>query len=204
MPSKTSTWRQALAVLAVVVPICWAWPGRTAAVGGVDFPARIQRDGVPLVLVGVGLREATLLRVDVYALGVYAPTRQCDGAALLAGDEPGLLRLDFLRTVSAARLRDELADSFARRLPADAAPDLAGRVQAFLALLSADAHAGTRVELAYRPGHGTALSVDGVPRGAVPGPDFRRLLWSLWFGASPCCPEVLEGVRATCSGAGDA
>jgi hypothetical protein len=173
----------------------WAVP-----IAGVSYPERVELADHALALVGVGLREVTVFRVDVYTLAVYAPRPTCDLALLPERDEPSLLRLDFLRHVSAEQLRRELGDSFARRMPADAAPELRTRVQAFLALLDGDTRSGTRVEVSYEPGAGTRLLVDGAPRGTVPGADFKRLLWSIYFGTPPCCPEVLDGVRSTCRG----
>ena len=53
-------------------------PACAAELAGVVMPEQVTVDGKTLVLNGLGLREATFLRVDVYVAGLYLEEKSQD------------------------------------------------------------------------------------------------------------------------------
>ena len=66
---------------------------------GVDFPAQAQVDGGTLTLNGLGLRQATIMKVNVYVAALYVAKVSSDPHALLGANTPKELILPFLRNV---------------------------------------------------------------------------------------------------------
>jgi hypothetical protein len=69
------------------------------------FPDRIHAEATPLTLNGLGLRQATLLRVNVYVAALYLACKSTDATAILGSTIPKKLVLHFVRDVDAAELQ---------------------------------------------------------------------------------------------------
>jgi hypothetical protein len=68
---------------------------------GVNFPDQAQVEGSSLTLNGLGLRQATALKVSVYVAALYVAKSSSDANALLASNTPSELILQFVRNVGA-------------------------------------------------------------------------------------------------------
>src|SRR5450432_2202122 len=78
----------------------------TAAAGskecqGISFPDQIQSDGSALTLNGLGMRKATIFKVNVYVAALYVAKTSADANALLGAASPYELILHFVRNVDA-------------------------------------------------------------------------------------------------------
>jgi hypothetical protein len=65
----------------------------------VSFPTTMQAAGGALKLNGLGLRQATFLKVDVYVAALYVTETSADAAEILEADSPKHLILHFVRVV---------------------------------------------------------------------------------------------------------
>ena len=65
----------------------------------VKFPDRTVVDGSPLTLNGLGLRQATMLKVNVYVAALYVTKPSADSDAILSAPPPKQLILHFVRGV---------------------------------------------------------------------------------------------------------
>ena len=65
---------------------------------GVNFPDQMQVEGTSLSLNGVGLRQATMLKVNVYVAALYVTKTSSDANTLLASPVPSEMVLQFVRT----------------------------------------------------------------------------------------------------------
>src|SRR5690242_20244220 len=68
---------------------------------GISFPDQAQVGGTALTLNGLGLRQATMLKVSVYVAALYVAKTSSDPAAIVASNSPKELILQFVRDVSA-------------------------------------------------------------------------------------------------------
>ena len=70
----------------------------------VSFPEQVQSEDGTLTLNGLGLRQATFLKVDVYVAALYLARTFTDADAILESNTPKELTLHFVRDVGRADL----------------------------------------------------------------------------------------------------
>src|SRR5260221_10330987 len=89
---------------------------------GVNFPDQAQVEGSNLMLNGLGLRQATAFKVNVYVAALYVAKTSSDASAILGATTPSELILQFVRNVGADDLRKGWSEGFEKnskdKLPA--------------------------------------------------------------------------------------
>src|SRR4051812_45530354 len=103
--------------LLVSLGVCGWLLGATAHLGaageleGVKMPDTKIVAGKNLVLNGMGMREATMFKVDVYVAGLYLESPSQDASAIL--NSPGVKHVDlhFVREVEAKDIREAWSKS---------------------------------------------------------------------------------------------
>src|SRR2546428_6400950 len=102
---------KAVAVL-VLLTLSVAAQATAGDLAGVTLPDQIQVDSRTLVLNGMGLREATFLKVDVYVAGLYLETKSSDPGAIIHSDQAKRLVMKFVRAVGRKDLVKAWDESF--------------------------------------------------------------------------------------------
>ncbi len=174
------------------------WPARpvaAAACRGVEFPERIEVEGTPLVLNGLGIRKATFLKVKVYVAALYVPAdvRAGDARSIIASPGPMKLVLHFVRNVGARDIRDAFADGFKAEGGGRVPAALASRV-AMLAGWVQDMRSGEPMTFVRIPGRGVEVDLGEQAVGTVPGEDFAQALFAIWLGDHPPNAELKTGL----------
>jgi len=159
---------------------------------GVNFPDQLQVEGSSLALNGLGLRQATAFKVNVYVAALYVAKASADPAAILGSSAPSQLILHFVRNVDADDLTKAWDEGFARNSKPQL-PALKERI-AQLNGWMADIKTGQRMTFLFKPGAGVQVDVNGVVKGMVKGEDFAKAFLSIWLGASPPNPEIKTGL----------
>ncbi len=159
---------------------------------GVDFPEQVQVEGVSLALNGLGLRQATLFKVNVYVAGLYLAQISPDAEAILESITPKKLVLQFLRDVGKKDLNKAWDKGFADNAP-DLLPALQDRVDLLTSWMS-DMTAGQQLVFTYMPAAGIEVNVNGSVQGMIPGNDFARAFLSIWLGSQPPNPGLKTGL----------
>jgi long-chain acyl-CoA synthetase len=181
--------------LIAVIGVLMAWSaeiGHAKQCSGVAFPDQAQVNGSTLTLNGVGLRQATMLKVNVYVAGLYVAQPSTDPAAILESPAPKELVLHFVRNVGASDLRKAWDEGFAANAK-DQLPALKERVDTLKGWM-ADMKSGERITFVHVPGAGIKVDVGGATRGTVKGDDFARAFLSIWLGAHPPNPDLKTGL----------
>ena len=150
---------------------------------GVSFPDQLQVEGSALVLNGLGLRQATILEVDVYVAALYTATASSDPDAILGSTSSKQLVLHFVRNVGAADLNKAWEEGFEANAKAQL-PALEERVETLKSWM-ADMKTGERLTFTHKPGGGLQVDVGGTTKGTIKGDDFARAFLSIWLGAHP-------------------
>ena len=159
---------------------------------GVSFADQIQMEGSTLALNGLGLRQATVFRVNVYVAALYVAKTSNDPKALLGADTSSAMILHFVRNVAAGDLRKGWTEGFEKNAK-DQLPALQERI-AILNGWMADVKSGQRLTFIYKPGTGVQVDVNGVVKGTVKGDDFAKAFLSIWLGADPPNPAIKAGL----------
>lgn len=144
-----------------------------------------------LVLNGLGLREATLFKVDVYVAGLYMPKQSSDPEYVLRGDVPKFLELHFVRSVSKGKQVDAFEEGFKKS--ADDYKAIEQRVSRVLSFM-ADVDKGEKMAFVYEPGKGTTFFVKGEDKGTIAGEDLQRALYAIYVGPEPPNQGLKEGL----------
>ena len=159
---------------------------------GVDFPDQAQVDGSSLTLNGLGMRQATVLKVNVYVAALYVAKPSSDPNALLSSTTPTELILQFVRNVGADDLRKGWSEGFEKNAKGQL-PALKERIAELNGWMT-DVKTGDRLTFIHKPGAGIQVDVKGATKGIVKGDDFAKAFLSIWLGADPPNPEVKAGM----------
>ena len=170
--------------------------GANAAQGkeckGVNFPEQAQVDGSNLTLNGLGLRQATAFKVNVYVAALSVAKTSSDPNALLGSNTPSELILQFVRNVGADDLRKGWSEGFEKNAKAQL-PALKERIDTLNSWM-ADVKTGERLTFIHKPGAGLQVDVNGTVKGTIKGDDFAKAFLSIWLGADPPNPEIKVGM----------
>jgi hypothetical protein len=79
---------------------------------GVNFAEQTQVEGNTLTLNGLGLRQATAFKVNIYVAALYVAKVSTDANAILGSNTPSELILQFVRNVGADDLRKAWSEGF--------------------------------------------------------------------------------------------
>jgi len=159
---------------------------------GVSFPDQAQVEGSSLTLNGLGLRQATFLKVNVYVAALYVAAKSSDPGAILASKAPTELILQFVRDVGADDLRKGWQEGFEKNAGSQM-PALKERIATLNGWMS-DVKSGQRLVFVHKPGAGVQVTVNGAAKGTIPGDDFAKAFLSIWLGANPPNPEIKAGM----------
>jgi hypothetical protein len=180
---------RALTILALL--IISTVPVSAGELKGVQMPDQATVEGKILVLNGMGLREATFLKVAVYVAGLYLESKSADANAILGSSQVKRISMHFVRDVSADQMRDAWKESFEKNCPKPCA-ELKDRLTALNSYMS-DLKTGDSMSFTWSPGR-TEVHVRGRSMGVVTGDDFAKVMLSTWMGPSPPNAALKEGM----------
>ena len=155
---------------------------------GVNFPDQAQLDGTNLTLNGLGLRQATVLKVNVYVAALYVVKPSNDPQAILESNTPKELILHFVRNVSASDLNKAWEEGFDKQL--SAFKDHLTMLEGWMT----DMKSGQRLTFIHKPGAGVQVDVNGTVKGTIKGDDFAKAFFAIWLGANPPNPGLKTGL----------
>jgi chalcone isomerase-like protein len=184
---------RALSMLSLVLmgATC-ARPAVAGECAGVSVPDAVSVDGKQLVLNGMGLREATLFKIDIYVAALYVEHRSADAAAIVNSEEVKQLRVRFVRNVS----RDDMLENMRRGFMAGAGANWAALEERFNQLKAwmPALHSGDEFVITYRPNIGIDVQRGNLSLGPIPGKDYADVAFRVWLGDHPPSAELKRGL----------
>jgi hypothetical protein len=179
-------------ILVTMVAALLAFSAMAGELAGVSMPDELDLDGKKLVLNGLGLREASMLKVDVYVAGLYLEQKSSDADAVIASEQYKSIQMVFVRKVKKKSIIKAWDEGFEKNGGADAEA-LAERVATLNSYMT-DFAKGDTMGFTYRPNLGVFVQVNAEPKGQIEGADFARVLLSIWLGPEPPNPGIKEGM----------
>jgi hypothetical protein len=149
----------------------------------------IEADGAShaLTVTGVGLREKTFMKVNVYVIVSYliegTKLEGDQGVALLNLDAPKMIKMDLVRGFSREKLVNAFKEVIEKNYPDQSA--FAADMETFFAYFKADAQEGDELIFTYLPGVGLKTVLNGEKVGVIENFEFVKALWTVWFGEKP-------------------
>lgn len=148
---------------------------------GVTMPGTVDVAGHQLTLNGTALRKKVI--VKVYIAGLYLPEKSQDANAILGGDTPRQLRMQFLRDVDKGKMCDAWDEALKNNTP-DAGEQLKAQFAEVCGYME-DLKKGDVMVFTYVPGTGTTAEVKGSVKGPIAGKEFADALFKAWIGPKP-------------------
>jgi chalcone isomerase-like protein len=159
---------------------------------GVKFAAKDQDAS----LLGVGLRTKTMLKVKVYAIGLYVVDSAVAGSfkgkatspelyrELVAGDFPKKVVMKFVRDVSTSQIRDAFRESLGNAGPkADDWINYFGEIRS-----------GQEIVIGWVPGTGLQTKVAGADKPAINDKAFASSVFGIWLGDKPVQDDLKKAL----------
>lgn len=165
---------------------------RAKELGGTNMPESILIDDKQLQLNGIGLREATILKINVYVAGLYLEQPSSDAHEIVASESVKQVRLGLLRDIPRADLTEQLGSSFRRAAGSDYE-----RLKPSFELMAKwipELHQGDTFSVTYRPELGLEISHGTRRLGSIAGADFARVIFAIWLGDAPPNPGLKSGM----------
>lgn len=159
---------------------------------GINFPEQVQIEDNTLTLNGLGLRQATIFKVNVYVAALYVAQVSTDPQALLGSNTPKELILHFLHNVSDDDLKKAWEEGFAHNTKEQLSA-LHERIEMLKAWM-VDMKSGQQLTFIHKPGAGLQVDVNGARKGTIKGDDFAKAFLSIWLGAQPPNPALKSGL----------
>lgn len=184
--------RAALA-LATCLTASLVTPASARDLAGVTLPEQTTVEASTLVLNGMGLREATWMKIKVYVAGLYVETKSSDTETILNSEFPKRLVFVFVRSVGRKRMIAEWDESLQANLGEDF-PALEERVAMLYTWMPDEVRKGDTMVLTHFPGKGVVVEMKGEAQGTIPGTDFAHALFGTWLGASPPNEALKSGL----------
>ncbi len=153
-------------------------------VGEVEVADSITLGGQTLGLNGSGqrIKKVAFVKIKIYSAGLYLQAQNSDAASILAADAPMAIRL-YITTNKATK--DKLIDAWNEgfeRATAGKTDPIKGEIAKFNALFKKNPKDGDMYEIAYVPGQGITLAMNGESQGAaIAGLEFKKAVFGIWL-----------------------
>jgi hypothetical protein len=178
-----------------LVILTLAWPLAASAITEkktkFEYPDQVTTvcagEEIELTATGVGLREKTFMKVDVYTIVSYvaasADLGEDPGAGLVALDAPKRLQMNLRRSFSREKLINAFVEVIEKNFEDMSA--FAADMETFKAYFDRDAADGDIIVFDYCPANGLATTLNDEIKGVIANPAFSQALWTVWFGPKP-------------------
>jgi len=149
-------------------------------------------------LLGAGLRVKTMLKVKVYAIGLYVSDSAISGplkgkagtpalyTELVNGDFKKKVVMKFLRNVSASQVQEAFRDAL---------KGVGGKTDEWIAYFG-DIRSGQECVIAWTPGVGLETKVAGVDKPAINDKAFAAAVFGIWLGDKPIQDDIKKDLVA--------
>jgi len=164
-------------------------------IGGVRFDDMARLGGRQLPLNGTGLRQVFVIKG--YAAGLYLPERARNATVVLGSPGPKRLQIRPLREVESAQFVKALNDGLRENhseLQMQLLSDRVTQLERTMTQLGT-AQRGDIINFDFTPEGGTAVTLNGIPRGqTIPGEDFYQAVLRIFLGEHPVDRNLKRGL----------
>ena len=163
-----------------------------AEIKGIRMADTMKAGGKTLVLNGLGLRQATILNINVYAAALYLESKSQDADAILASNGPKNLEMVFMRDVEAKDVSKAWTEGFEKNCETNCEA-LKPSLEKLKASMNMDMKKGDVMAISFLP-EKVELLLKGKVAGSVESREFSKTLLRIWLGKNPPNDSLKEGL----------
>ncbi|BCA79300.1 chalcone isomerase family protein [Desulfuromonas sp. AOP6] len=175
---------------AALAMILFTSAGHAAEIHGVQFPDQVHVNGRVLTIKGTAILKWAGL-FSVYVGAFYLPAEV--PADRWRDDVAKKLELSYFREIEGEDF-GKASDKLLRENHSEKDYQILESRLNLLYRLFQDVRAGDRYGLAYSPGGGTELRLNGQILGTIPGADFAVAYFGIWLGDNPISEDFRDNL----------
>lgn len=175
-----------------LITLTLAVPAIAGTRAGVTMPDKVTLGDTTLTLNGMGLREATMLKIDVYVAGLYLENVSSNPSKIIGSNELKMIKLRFKRDVGKGDIIKAWNEGFARNatVPAETLKPQIAQLNSWMPSFAK----GDTLTFIIAPRSGVAVDINGVRKGVIANDDFARSLVAIWLGPNPPTGSLKTGM----------
>ena len=159
-------------------------------ISGVTFPPEMDIKGTSLFFNGCGLREKYTL--DLYVAGLYLDKPTMDANKVINADAAQAIKIVIVSSkVTRDKFNESVKEGFANAAPYKATPD---QIKSFKSFFAAPFKVNDEINMIYKPGKGTLVTINGQFKGIIKGLPFKKALFVIWLGNKPAQAKLKKGM----------
>lgn len=157
---------------------------------GVKFPVKMKINEKIVKYNGSGLREKYFF--DLYVAALYLQNQTSDAKKVINADEEMCIRLKLVSDkVTREKFVETVKEGFSNSTDGKAS---ATEINTFMGYFKKPFKVGDDIILIYKPGEGVSIIMNGEALGTQNGLEFKKALWSIWFGDKPADADLKKGM----------
>lgn len=162
-----------------------------ATLAGVSMPDQVSIENRTYTLNGLGIREVTIFKVDVYIAGLYLERKMTAAKNILRSDAPKYLKLHFVHKTSKSRFRAAWEKGFKKNI----GTNYFLYEDQIKKLLSTMKEMGPGETLSFLfTDRGVDIWINDRKKQMIAGRDFAKAMLSLWLGPYPPNEDLKLGL----------
>ena len=143
---------------------------------GVTFNDTLTYNDQKLVLNGLGVREATVLKLNVYVAGLYLNEKTKDASKIINSSESKVIKMEFVRDVTA----DKINGAWDEALKGKGFDEELG----ILKKAMKDVKEKDQMMYTFAPA-GASFFINKEKLASFKNPEFNKALLAVWLGPKP-------------------
>jgi hypothetical protein len=171
--------------------VTWIAHAQAATLAGIELPDMMKAGEKTLTLNGIGIRQATIFKIDVYVAGLYLESKSSDANAVLASKGIKHMEMRFMRSVS----QKQIADTWGKGMKANctrSCDEVLKQLDQITAQIP-EFSKGDTLSIRFSSER-TEISARGKPLGSIQGEAFGQALLAVWLGASPPSEDLKKSL----------
>ena len=160
---------------------------------GVTLPAKVKKDNTELLLNGGGIRKKLFFKL--YTAGLYVDAKTKNSADVVNADKAMVMRLTITSgVISSSNMSEAIEEGFKKSMKDNTAP-LQAKIDEFINTFKKDViKEGDVFEIWYIPGQGVKSYKNDKLQSTIPGLDFKKALFGIWFSDTPVDEDLKKGL----------
>ncbi|MFT7086159.1 MAG: hypothetical protein ACJAV5_001882 [Vicingaceae bacterium] len=179
-------------ILAASILLTFQFSSAQTEISGVTPAKTIEVNSTTLNFNGAGLREKFFL--DLYVGALYLNTKTNDSKAVINNDQSMAITLDIVSSmITSEKMLTAIDEGFENSTNHNTNPFKA-KIALFKTSFKEEIKIGDHYVIAYIKDSGTEIHKNGKKTSTIPGLDFKKALFGIWFCDEPADEDLMEGM----------